>query len=165
MERKDLGATSWVTSRLTVALLVGAAVLFAFRAKVLGWGALSEAVGGETALLAFGLGVCFALLAALSWEKNQLRVRCAELLEGLNQLLYGRDYASQREAIEILLRALEGRDEAARATAHQHLVRLTGQNFAADASVWRAWWSAHEKTWASRRGGAAAPDGGEPPRS
>ena len=53
-----------------------------------------------------GIGVAFLFIASLSWEKNQLRLRSAELMEALNQLLYGKDFRTQREAIDILLNAL-----------------------------------------------------------
>lgn len=151
MERKDLGATSWFATRFTVLLLCALGALFVLRPPWLGWDALAELLGGESRLLGAGIGTCFLLIASLTWEKDQLRVRSAEVMEALNQLLYGKDYASQRAAIEILLDALDAKDDVARRTAHEHLVRLTGQNFAADPRVWRAWWDAHRKSWASRK--------------
>jgi hypothetical protein len=177
MERKDLTATSWATSRLTAAALGALGVFFLLRPDWLGWDALAGILGGEVGVLACGVGAAFLVLASLSLEKHALRVRCAELMEGLNQLLYGKDYSRDREAIGILLRSLDGKDPAARETAHRHLVRLTGQNFAPDPAVWRAWWATYEKTWAARRtsdgqgpggggpsgGGASAPTGSESP--
>lgn len=160
MQRQDLTATSWAASRLTAVALVFAGILFLFRPDALGWGALSRWAGGDVNLIAAGVGCGFLVLAALSLEKHQIRVRTAELVEGLNQLLYGKDYARDREAIELLVRALEGADPDARATAHRHLVRLTSQNFAADPRVWRAWWAANERTWAAR---ADAPGAAPPP--
>jgi hypothetical protein len=157
MQRQDLSAASFVTTRLTALLLALAGVLFLFRPSWLGWDALVRSLGGETAVLGAGIGVGFLLLASLSYEKNQLRVRVAEQTEALHQLLYGKDYSQHREAIEILVRALEGTDAGARKAAHEHLVRLTGQNFAADAGVWRAWWEASRRTWAVRRPDGAGP--------
>ena len=151
MERNDLTATSWFTTRLAAVVLAAVGVLFLVRASWLGWDGLSRLVGGDDRLLGAGVGVAFLLIASLSWEKNQLRVRVAELMEALNQLLYGKDFRSQREAIDILLTALESKDPVARRTAHEHLMRLTGQSFAEDPSVWRAWWSANQATWASRK--------------
>ena len=159
MERQDLSATSWVTSRLVALILGLAGVLFLFEPAWLGWRALAESLGGEARVVGAGLGVAFLVLAALSFEKNRMRERLAEQTEGLHQLLYGRDYAREREAIEILLRGLDAADPAARAAAHQHLTRLTGQNFAPDPVVWRAWWSANARTWAARRGDAPADAG------
>lgn len=165
MDRSDLTATSWVTTRLTAIVLAAFGLFFLFRPDALGWGALVRWLGSEERVLAAGVGVGFLVLAALSLEKNALRLRVAELMEGLNQLLYGKDFARDREAIELLLRALEGKDATARETAHKHLVRLTGQHFAPDPLVWRAWWTANVKTWTARaatRGGGDDPAAAEP---
>ena len=168
MERQDLTATSWVTTRLTAFVLAVVGGLFLFRPDSLGWGALARWLGGEERILAVGIGIAFLLLAAHSMEKNALRVRVAELMEALNQLLYGKDYTRDREAIELLVRALEGTDGHSRETAHRHLVRLTGLQFAPDPFVWRAWWSANEKTWTSRaasRGEGEPSPGAQPPNA
>jgi hypothetical protein len=149
MDRKDLSATSWVSNRLTLALFVLAAVFFAFEPAWLGFGLLADALGGRDRVHGVGLACAFLLLAALSWEKNQIRVQMAEVLEALNQLLYGKSYDTDRKAIEILLDALERGDEDG--TAHKHLMRLTGQSFAKDAKVWRAWWEANRKRFERAR--------------
>jgi hypothetical protein len=149
MEKKDLSATSWMATRLTVAVLVAGGIGFA----ALGSADPNAPFLGMPVhrLLSWGLASTLFLIASLSWEKNQLRVRNAELMEALNQLLYGKDYSQQREAIEILLNALESKDATTRRTAHENLVRITGQNFAEDVRVWRAWWDANRATWARRR--------------
>lgn len=151
MEKKDLSATSWMATRLSAFVLCLIGVFYVLRPAWLGWDAIAGWIGGEVRLVSVGVGVAFFLVASLSWEKDQLRVRSAELMEALNQLLYGKNYAHQREAIEILLNGLDAKDPVARKAAHENLVRLTGQNFADDAGVWRAWWEASKKTWASRR--------------
>lgn len=155
MDRRDLSATSWITSRLTALVLAAFGVLFLFRPSWLGWDALTARLGGETGVVAAGLGIAFFVLASLSFEKNQMRVQQAETAEALHQLLYGRDHSKHREAIGILVNAMRSADPAARRAAHENLVRLTGQNFAEDADVWAAWWRTNEKAW-SRRG----PDAG-----
>ena len=147
MERRDLTATAWVGSRLGTVALVLVGLFFVFRPEWMGWSRLANAVGGETALVSAGAGCAFLLAAGLAVEKDRMRVRVAELMEGLNDLLYGKDHRRDREAIEILLTSLESEDSGARAAAHKHLVRLTGQHFAADPKVWRAWWSASQRTW------------------
>ena len=169
----DLTATSFVTSRLVTLVMVLAGCFFAFRPDWLGWSAMVEAVGGEPRLLATGLGCAFFLLAALSFEKNGLRVLIAELFEALNQLLYGKHYRREREAIDTLIDALEAGGETAE-KAYPHLKRLTGQNFASDPGVWRAWWQANRKLFEFRRGSVPAagasktddetPEKEEPPR-
>ncbi len=151
MERRDLTATAWMGSRCGAALLVLLGLFFVFRPEWLGWSRLAQAVGGETALVSAGVGCAFLLVAGLALEKDRLRVRMAELMDGLNDLLYGKDHRRDREAVEILLTSLESADPAAREVAHRHLVRLTGQQFAADPAVWRSWWAAHQRTWSRAR--------------
>ena len=91
-------------------------------------------------------------IASLSIEKDQLRVHAAEMMESLHSLLFGKSYKQDREAIEILIASLETGDTSASDNAYAHLKRLTGQNFAKDAQVWRSWWTAHQKTWSRAEG-------------
>jgi hypothetical protein len=151
MERSDLTATSWFSSRLVFGLLVAAGIFYLAEPDWLGFGALSRALGGKDRLQGIGVGVAFVVLAAQSWEKAQMRIQAAETLEALHQLLYGKDYKRDREAIEILLTALESQDAGNAKTAHGHLVRLTGQNFAQDPKVWRSWWEANKKRFEKAR--------------
>ncbi|MCG3134417.1 MAG: hypothetical protein HMLKMBBP_01723 [Planctomycetes bacterium] len=148
--RQDLTATSWVTSRLTACLIAAAGVFLWWNGGRDVWGFEGRTVH------AVALGCGFFLLAALSFEKNQMRVQQAELLETMHQLLYGKDYRRDREAIEILMRSLEGGDDASKRIAVEHLRRLTGQNFAADPGVWKAWWEGSRRSW-SKGDAAAAP--------
>ena len=162
MEQKDLSTASYLYSRFTVFLLAVMGCFFAFQPRWLGWDMVARWLddpaapsasthgSGALRLVSFGLGCVFFLVAALSFEKDQIRVRVASVMEALNQLLYGKDYARDREAIELLLNALDGTDPAARRAGHENLVRLTGQNFAPDPLVWRSWWAASQKTWARR---------------
>jgi hypothetical protein len=157
MDKDELSATNWFSSRLVAFLYVVAGVFFILRPDWLGYSALAKSMGGEASLQGVGIGVAFVLLAAQSWEKSQLRARMAELMEALHQLLYGKDYRRDREAIEILLAAMESKDPENAKTAHAHLVRLTGQNFAQDPKVWRSWWEANKKAFARTKSGADAP--------
>jgi hypothetical protein len=151
MDRRDLSASSWFTSRAVVALLVLAGAFLVLQPDWLGWSSLVSAVGGESRLVALALGIAFFVLAAQSWEKHQMRVQSAETMEALHQLLYGKDYRRDREAIEILLAALETGNPDNAKTAHAHLMRLTGQNFAADPKVWRSWWDANKRNFEKAR--------------
>ena len=45
----------------------------------------------------------------------------------------------KREALEILVSALESQDSAVRAKAHSHLKRITGQDLPAEPTTWRSW--------------------------
>lgn len=151
MDRRDLSASSWFTSRAVVALLVLAGAYLVLQPDWLGWSSLVSAVGGESRLVAVALGIAFFVLAAQSWEKHQMRVQSAETMEALHQLLYGKDYRRDREAIEILLTALETGSGDNAKSAHAHLMRLTGQNFAADPKVWRSWWEANKRNFEKAR--------------
>jgi hypothetical protein len=160
MDRDELTATRWMTSRLVVGALVIVGAWVMTRPEWLGYAWLAKKVGGDANVQAIGLGCAFFVLAAQSWEISKLRLRVAELIEelkgnteGLRQLLYGKDYTRDREAIEILLTTLETASGEAAQIAHEHLCRLTGQNFAQDARVWRPWWEAHKKTFARAKGG------------
>lgn len=156
MERRDLTATSYVGARVVALLLVVVGAGF-----WLAPGLLTDWFGTVERGLGFGLLVAFCVLSSLWMDNHRLRVRLAETTEALHQLLYGRDYSKDREAIEILIRGLAGTDPAARQAAHDHLVRLTGQNFAADPGVWMAWWASCEKTWARKRGSGAPGSSGK----
>jgi hypothetical protein len=161
MQRRDLTATAWMGSRLGAGALVLVGLFFVFRPEWLGWSRIAEVVGGETALVSAGAGCAFLLVAGLAVEKDRMRVRMAELMEGLNDLLYGKDHRRDREAIEILLRSLGSEDPDSRATAHKHLMRLTGQSFPADPKVWASWWAAHQRTWSRVTAESEQAEGGE----
>jgi hypothetical protein len=157
-EREDLSATHWFTSRLVVFLLVLAGAFFILRPDWLGYGRLKTLMGDEADLQGVGIGIAFVLLAAQSWERSQMRIQAAEMMEALHQLLYGKDYRRDREAIEILLTAMETQDGENARTAYGHLCRLTGQSFAQDPKVWRSWWEANRKRFErTRSGGDSAP--------
>lgn len=156
MERSDLTATSLFTSKLVAFALVGIGVLFVGQFDWLGWSSLVDAIGGESRLLSVGIGGGFFVLAALSLEKNALRTRCAELMQTLHQLLYGKDYRAEREMIDVLIKALESDEAPTRENAHAHLVRLTGLDMAADPAVWRAWWGANQRHFSLAQGGGRA---------
>jgi hypothetical protein len=157
MDRRHLSAGSWFTSRAVVALLILAGAYLVLQPDWLGWTSLAKALGGETRLVAVAAGIAFFLLAAQSWEKHQLHVQAAETTEALHQLLYGKDYKRDREAIEILLTALETGNPDNAKSAHEHLKRLTGQNFAQDPAVWRAWWEANKRSFERARSAPEAP--------
>jgi hypothetical protein len=157
MDRGDLSAGNWFSSRAVVALLALVGAYLVLQPEWLGWTKLANALGGETRVLAVAIGIAFFVLAAQSWEKHQLRVQSAETMEALHQLLYGKDYRRDREAIEILVTALETGGPENSKTAHDHLVRLTGQNFAHDPKVWRSWWEANKRSFEKARSAADAP--------
>lgn len=156
MDRRELSASNWFSSRAVVALLVVVGAYLVLQPDWLGWTRLANALGGESRLVAVAVGIAFFVLAAQSWEKHQMRVQSAETMEALHQLLYGKDYKRDREAIEILLTALESGSADNAKSAYEHLKRLTGQNFAADPKVWRSWWEANKRNFERTR---SAPEG------
>jgi hypothetical protein len=151
VEREDLTATHFITTRLVVLFVGALGVFFLFQPSWLGWDWFVERFG-ETRVLSVGIGVALLLVASLSFEKNTLRVRVAEVFVALNQLLYGRNYKAEREMIETLVLAMESGDAEKVRTSHKHLVRLTGQNLAADPQVWRSWWNVSRKRFEVQRG-------------
>jgi hypothetical protein len=46
-----------------------------------------------------------------------------------------------RAAIDVLVRGLSGPEPDARAKAHKHLKRLTGQDLPPDPEAWTRWWA------------------------
>ena len=151
MDRNELTATSWFKTRFVAFVFCGLGFFYLVQPDWLGYASAKKAFGGDAQLVGAGVGVAFFALAVQSWESAKLRMRMAELMEALHQLLYGKDYRRDREAIDILLNSLDGSDSEASKTAHAHLMRLTGQNFAQDPKVWRSWWDAHRKTFERRR--------------
>ncbi|MEN8148533.1 MAG: hypothetical protein ABFS86_01850 [Planctomycetota bacterium] len=130
-----------------ILVLVGLATVFA--PDWLGFRWLREK-GWELRILQVLVGFLFLFQAVSILEKNRLRRRVHELYEGLNMLLYGKNYRRDREAIVILVNALRGKDEDVRNKAWQNLKRLTGKDFALDHEVWSTWWKANEKHFATK---------------
>lgn len=136
--------------RLSLVILVLVGLATAFAPDWLGWGYLREK-GWEVRMLQILIGFLFLFEAVSIREKNRLRTRVHELFEGLNMLLYGKNYRRDREAILILIHALRGKDVDVRNKAWVNLKRLTGQDFALDHEVWSSWWTANEKHFATTK--------------
>jgi hypothetical protein len=93
-------------------------------------------------------GFLFLFVAGSALERHRLRRRLVEIQEALNMLLYGKNYARDREAIRILIVGLSSKDADVREKAWKNLKKLTGQDFALDRDVWATWWEANEKRFA-----------------
>jgi hypothetical protein len=156
MDRREFTATRWFTSRLVVGLLFLTGLYLFMGREAPGYEWLARIWGGESHVTGFGLCIAFMLLGLQSWRIAELRLRMAELMEAMHQLLYGKDYQRDREAIEILVKALELNDPANAKIAHEQLMRLTGLPLAQDPKVWRAWWDANKQTFARAKSGADA---------
>ena len=129
----------------TFLILIGLYVILGL--SFLGW-AYFRREHLEWAVLRVLIGFLFLFVAGLIIEKNRIRRRIDEVYEALNMLLYGKNFRRDREAVAILLKGLESSDEAVREKSWENLKRLTGQQFACDAEVWRSWWAASEKRFA-----------------
>jgi hypothetical protein len=139
--------TGGCRNQLAVALLFLIGLYVILGLDFLGWSHF-ENLG--TRLYRLLVGFLFLFVASLQMEKNRLRRRLDEVYEGLNMLLYGKNYKRDREAIRILIGALSADKEDVRIKAWGELKRLSGQDFALDAEVWRSWWAANEKKFALR---------------
>ncbi|MEW6741967.1 MAG: hypothetical protein AB1486_04330 [Planctomycetota bacterium] len=116
---------------------------------------------GTDRLLLLAVGFQFFYIAVLLQEKDRLRTRFKELLDQILRAFYGKNYQRERQAIDILIQAVEGLDDAVCTSAISHLRRLTGKDFGRDAEAWREWWSKSRSTF--RR--ADLPSREEPPPS
>jgi hypothetical protein len=117
-----------------------------------GWEALAAEVG-ETRLVRFFLGFTLVILAGLLWEKNRMRSHIKVLVDALNRMLYGKDYAKHREAVDLLITAASGTNEEVRKNAVKSLEQITGQQFGQDVAAWRVWWEANRSTFSIRQKG------------
>lgn len=107
---------------------------------------------GETAVLRFALGFGFLYLALVLLEQRRLGSLFRQVLLELKRFHAMRSddgSDARREAITILVAALESPDAEVRENAHKHLSRLTGVDHGTDAANWRLWLDSWSK---SRRG-------------
>jgi hypothetical protein len=125
--------------------LVGLWVVFA--PGFLGWNDLRER-GLESAVLRLLVGSLFVFVSGTLIERRRTQRALGDVHEALNMLVYGRNYRRDREAVEILLRALRSKDAEVREKAWKSLRDLTGCDFALDAEVWESWWKANERRFA-----------------
>ncbi len=122
----------------------------AFSARILAFAA--EQFGFER-LVAGALGFLFLYVAWVAREQGRLRERLLDLMEEVLKVFYGPDFRRRRQAVDILVRALESEDLKVRATSREHLVRLTGVDLGADAAAWSQWWAEHRSTFRSPESG------------
>ena len=100
---------------------------------------------GEEPILRFAVGIlCFYVLV-LEAGRRHVQAGYRRLVESLRQVVgTGRgtaaaEDAARRQAVEVLVGALESRDPSVRRTALEHLERLTGEKLGEDPAAWRAW--------------------------
>jgi hypothetical protein len=85
------------------------------------------------------------------FESLRLRTHMSQLVGALRALMgkMGQQPSAEvkREAIDILVRTLRGKDVRAREAALRQLRQLTGQDHGESADAWEAWWADHRKTF------------------
>jgi hypothetical protein len=99
---------------------------------------------------AAGLALLCLITVRLFRAQARTHERLLDFTEEVLKLSYGPNFRREREAVDILVRALDSEQETVRATSMSHLERLTGQRFQ-DARAWRDWWAEHRKTFSTQR--------------
>lgn len=100
-------------------------------------------------LAAAALGALFLYVAWVTRDLGRIRERLLDLMEEVLKIFYGPNFRREREAIDILVRALDSDSGEVRQSSRQHLVRLTGQDLGEDGTAWAEWWSDHRSTFRS----------------
>ena len=103
---------------------------------------------GPTAVLRFALGFAFIYLAMALLELRRIGSLFRQVLEQFKRFHEsqqtrggggGADAGARRDAIRILITALESDDVEVRDNAHRHLARLAGSDLGTEPARWRAW--------------------------
>lgn len=126
-------------------VLLGAVFLFlAFSRSFHAW---VDRQLGLSRVFALGMAVLFFYVAFLGFDIGRLRERLLDLAEQILRVFYGPNFRRERQAVDILVRALRSDDPGVRATSLSHLKRLTGQDLGDNAEAWDEWWQAHRATF------------------
>ncbi|MFG0317259.1 MAG: hypothetical protein ACF8XB_08305, partial [Planctomycetota bacterium JB042] len=72
----------------------------------------------------------------------RVRGRMLDLMEEVLKVFYGPNFRRDRQAIDILVKAMESDNPSVRRSSAEHLKRLTGQDHGEDAAAWAGWWGA-----------------------
>ncbi len=134
-----------------ILVLLGVVLLLAgFAAPVL---VFIESQFGFERVAAAALGFLFLYVASVARELVRLRARLLDLMEDVLKIFYGPNFRREREAIDILVRAMESDNDDVRRSSREHLVRLTGQDFGDEPSAWSAWWNEHRSRFRAPQSG------------
>lgn len=142
--------------RATPLVLLALAVLAWFGKLLPGHDALVRSFGDD-AVLRFVTGLLCVYMVMLVIERHRLERNFKQVLGAFREF-HGkspdaepsRAEAAQREAVEILIAALESDDAEVRKTSVTHLERLTGQKLGADPAAWRSWLERQQRTPAKK---------------
>ncbi len=85
----------------------------------------------------------------LTREQSRLRERFLDLMEEVLKIFYGPSFRRDRQAIDILVRAMDSDKQEVRASSREHLIRLTGQDLGEEFATWADWWAEHRATFRS----------------
>ena len=118
---------------------------------------------GDDAVLRFVTGFLCIYMVMLVLERQRMEQTFKQVLLAFREFRGGAPGAkpgpdardAQREAVQILVGALDSPDESVRKTSAVHLKRLTGLDLGEDAAAWRRWLAAQDP----------APGGSERPGS
>ena len=126
--------------RPTAALaLLALAVLVWFEPWLPGRDALVQVVGRD-GLMRIAVGVVCVFAALLVLERQRLSALLRELLAERRRAAAGGqgiDPAAKRDAVRILVGALRSEDPEVRASAHENLVRICGEDRGLDPAAWQ----------------------------
>ena len=96
--------------------------------------------------------IILSLTVVYLWvETRRLQRRLGELAELLDDVRFGSGVRRDRDAVDILVKALRAPDARARETALRTLREITGYDFGEDAATWEAWWKASRATFVRAR--------------
>lgn len=109
---------------------------------------MDDSIGFQR-LVAAALALLFVYAAWLTRMQGRLREHMLDLLEDVLKVFYGPNFRREREAIDILVKAMDSENPSVRTASREHLVRLTGEDLGADGTAWADWWSDHRSTFRS----------------
>lgn len=133
-----------------VRLVVGLVVQVGFLALAVYLAVSEAALPGASHAARVGLAFAVLSVGMLWGEVARVRSDMGQLLRMLREnLVTERD---DRAAIDVLVAAVGSGSPERRATAHKHLLRLTGQRLPPDPEAWAAWWKDARPTF--KAGGA-----------
>ena len=101
--------------------------------------------------------LCLVLLFLL-FQVRELRRKVLVMDHVLDDVRFGAGTRRDRDAVDILIRALRTPDPEVRETAQRTLRKLCGQDLGPSPEVWEAWWKASRATFTRASAAAPAPE-------
>jgi len=104
-------------------------------------GFASDALPGASLVARIGLATLFVAVGILLGEVARIQSEFRTLLGAIQAGAVSSVVRDDRQAIDILVAALDSDDPKRRETAHKNLRRLTRQEFPASSGPWKQWWA------------------------